>query len=269
MKILQTNKNISNIIIASIVLAMILLQFIGMQIDTTTYPNRVYIDGGSRLLGGLFFITLLYRLGYSFLSHSDPLLKSLIVILPGLIIALNNFPLIAYLNDLTTITEPQSYIVPFVLEALSIGFFEEIVFRGVILMVLLERLEEEEHGIFKAVVISSILFGMIHLLNLFAGAAIWPTMQQVGYSFLMGLLWAVVYLKTKNLWLSMGLHALYNMTGSYFVTLGTVRGRYDMLTIIVTALFGVLGAIYYYRVIREVEVKETKKLYVKLEEFVI
>jgi len=58
------------------------------------------------------------------------------------------------------------------------------------------------------------------------------------------MMWAVMYLKTGNLWLIMLLHATFNFFGQVMFYLGSVEGRYDIYTIGITAGLVILVAIY-------------------------
>lgn len=197
-----------------------------------------------RIIGGIIFIILLCSYGYKWMFKFNEPYKSFLIIIPGIIVAINNFPISAYMNGRTTVIEPVYNIYLFLLESFSVGFFEEIIFRGLILVLLLEKLSEKSFGLLKAIVISSLIFGFVHLINLFDGASIGNTVLQVGYSFLIGLLFAVFYLKTKNIWLIMILHALYNFFGQVMFQIGDVTNRYDSFTVIITVVIGLLTTIY-------------------------
>ena len=86
--------------------------------------------------------------------------------------------------------------------ALATGVFEELVFRGGVF-----RLAEEWFGSWAALVISSLVFGFVHLNNEEA------TLQGVvSISIWAGILLAATYLLTRRLWLGIGLHAAWNYT---------------------------------------------------------
>ena len=197
-----------------------------------------------RIILGIIFIIMLFRMGYGkFLKFNNPY-KSLLIIIPGIIIAINNFPISAYFNGRTSLSEPIYTVFLFMIECLSVGFFEEIIFRVIILLFLLQKLPKTKKGVLLAIIISSAVFGLIHVINLFSGASLSNTLLQVGYSFLVGMMWAVMYLKTNNLWYIVLLHALYNFFGSVLFELGTVTNRYDIFTIIITSVLAILVAIY-------------------------
>ncbi len=185
---------------------------------------------------------LLIKFGYQKMLQFKISKGSLYVIIPALLIALNNFPIISFLDGRAQLTEPSYRVILFLIECLSIGFLEELIFRGILLLFLYQALSHLKYRVFITILISSLVFGLFHIANLSEGAPLSSTLLQMGYSFLMGILWATIYMKTGNLWLSMILHALYNFFGQVMFYLGTVDGRYDPITIIVTVIFATLAA---------------------------
>lgn len=99
---------------------------------------------------------------------------------------------------------PVSFMVPAMAMAISAGVLEEIIFRGVLF-----RIVEEWLGSWIALVISSAVFGLVHLMN---PAATWT--GAVFISVEAGLLLAAAYMLTRRLWLSMGFHIAWNYTQS-------------------------------------------------------
>lgn len=244
-----------------------LIMIVGISyIDFFSFSNQLVAEMISnsipRLLGGIVFIVLMGMIGYkkSF-NFNGPILKVLFVIIPGLIIAVNNFPIIAYFEGRAEITEPVYTIYIFIIECFSTGFFEEIVFRGIVLLLLLQKLPNTKKGMYLAIFISSAIFGLSHLINLFEGIGFSDILLQVGYSFLMGLMWAVVYLKTKNIWMSILLHSTYNFFGLVLFRLGYVNGRFDNVTLILTVLLAVLVSIYMLYISLKIDVDELEEFY--------
>ena len=86
------------------------------------------------------------------------------------------------------------------LMAIASGTIEEIVFRGVVF-----RLIEEWGGTWIALAISSLLFGLGHLVNPHATA-----LGAIAIVFEGGILLAGAYLLTRRLWLPIGIHAGWN-----------------------------------------------------------
>jgi hypothetical protein len=79
---------------------------------------------------------------------------------------------------------------------------EEILFRGVIF-----RWIEEFGGSWAALVVTSAIFGAVHLLNPHASI-----IAAVGIAFEAGVLLGGAYMLTRSLWLPMGIHAAWNFT---------------------------------------------------------
>ncbi|MFN3891556.1 MAG: lysostaphin resistance A-like protein [Beijerinckiaceae bacterium] len=88
--------------------------------------------------------------------------------------------------------------------AASSGFFEELIFRGVLF-----RITQEVFGSWVGVIVSSLTFGLVHLNN--EGA----TLKGVMFIAIeTGPALAACYMLTGRLWLGIGLHAAWNFTQS-------------------------------------------------------
>lgn len=99
---------------------------------------------------------------------------------------------------------PDSIMLPAIAMALSSGFLEELLFRGALF-----RIVEEWLGSWVSVVISSVTFGFVHLMN--------PEATLTGAIFISveaGLLLAAAYMLTRRLWLGIGFHISWNYTQS-------------------------------------------------------
>lgn len=97
-----------------------------------------------------------------------------------------------------------AFMIPAIAMALSSGIFEELLFRGVLF-----RSVESWFGSWAALVVSSLVFGLTHLIN--------PEATLEGALFIAveaGLLLAAAYMLTRRLWLSMGFHVAWNYTQS-------------------------------------------------------
>ena len=108
---------------------------------------------------------------------------------------------------------PWSFLLPAVAMALSSGIFEELLFRGVLFRTL-----EQVCGSWIAVVVSSLVFGFVHLVNPDA-----TVMGAVFISVEAGLLLAAAYMVTRRLWLAIGFHIGWNYTQSAIFS-GIVSG---------------------------------------------
>jgi membrane protease YdiL (CAAX protease family) len=101
-------------------------------------------------------------------------------------------------------TNPISYMLPAIAMALSAAVTEELLFRGVLF-----RIVEEWLGSWIALVVSSLVFGLVHLMN--------PAATLTGAIFISaeaGILLGAAYMLTRRLWMSMGFHFAWNYTQS-------------------------------------------------------
>jgi len=103
----------------------------------------------------------------------------------------------------------------FAIFALLVGFVEETYFRGLILRALLAR------GPWFAAIISSILFGGLHLLHLIEGQNLVATLSQAAWATALGFLFAAVALRTQSILPLIVIHGLTDFI-AFLVLNGTV-----------------------------------------------
>ena len=92
----------------------------------------------------------------------------------------------------------------FILTMLEVGFIEEILFRGYLFKIL------EKDNQKTAIIITSLTFGIGHIVNLLNGADFIPTLIQIIYSVSVGYLFVKILIKTKSLWPCIITHSLLN-----------------------------------------------------------
>jgi uncharacterized protein len=178
-------------------------------------------------------VALLYKLGWfgragytcSIKARHIPLL-----FLP-LIVALLSF------SDGIAVTDPLT-VAGFALFALLVGFTEETFFRGLMLTGLLPA------GIYRAVLVSSVLFAAPHMLNIFAG--LWDPAFAVAdtiAAFGIGVTFAALRIRTGSIWPAVGLHTLTDF--SALLALGTIEvGMQSQVSLAGTALIGIILTVY-------------------------
>lgn len=131
------------------------------------------------------------------------------------------------------VLKPAWQIVVFLLTMFLIGLAEESIFRGIIARTLLEHFGVSRGGIWKAVVVSGLLFGAGHAVNLLESEPL-GVLIQCCITAVLGMLYAAIYFRTGNLWVVVFLHtyqdaaALIN-TGLYqgMQTVGETVSSYD------------------------------------------
>ncbi len=194
-------------------------------------------------LGSVVFIFMTLYMGYRvFTPLKKPVLKSLLFGLPALAVAINNFPIIGLATGKAQITDPLGGVLIVVAYCFAIGMFEEFAFRGLFYLMILDGRRKSTKQIFWTTAASCAVFGLVHLANLAVGANPGATLLQVGYSFLIGGMCAIVLLKTGSIWYCVLLHTVYDIGGTILYLGGGVR--WDAVTVTITAVLGVAVAVF-------------------------
>lgn len=211
-------------------------------------------------------IAVIFIAKYGFIKPFKSLSpKGLLLTIPALIVCINNFPIVGVITGNVVIKESGVTLLLYALYCLSIGLFEETVFRGIVFPLCYQKLKDKKLGLFFAVALSSAMFGATHLVNALAGMNIGLCLLQVGYSFLIGALCAVAVVITKNLFVAIFLHAVYDIGGMLLNRvgdLGIATGfQWDTLTVVITAVLGTICAIWTIMLLLKANEIETQKLF--------
>ena len=167
--------------------------------------------------------------------------KALLWSIPCFAVAIVNFPFSAMIRGAATVTRVDLLWL-FLLKCASIALLEELFFRALVVPLAKSRIGGR-YATLWAVLLSAAVFGLMHIINLFFGAGIGATLLQVGYTFLIGCMLAVMLLKTGNVWLCVITHFVFDVGGMIITDLG--RGLFqDTAFRISTAVVGVLATAY-------------------------
>ena len=105
-------------------------------------------------------------------------------------------------------TSVVAYLLGTVLAFLTVGVYEELMFRGYVL----QRLSDGT-GRVASVVISSVVFAVLHGFN--PGADVLGIVNTV----FIGVILCVLYFRTRSLWMSIGFHTAWNFSLGYIYSL--------------------------------------------------
>ncbi|MBD5461133.1 MAG: CPBP family intramembrane metalloprotease [Lachnospiraceae bacterium] len=97
----------------------------------------------------------------------------------------------------------------YVVSMLGVGFIEEIIFRGFLFKALCRE------NLKRAVIISSLTFGIGHIVNLLNGAEILPTLLQVCYACAIGFLFTVIFHRSGSLMPCIITHSAVNSLSAF------------------------------------------------------
>ena len=190
-------------------------------------------------------------------------------LIPCLMIAIDNFQFGAFFNGkMQLVYRKPTDILLFGAYCLSVGLFEECLFRGVIFSLFACVFPQNKKGFLWTYVVSSVVFGAVHIFNGFTAGAL----LQAGYSILTGGLFAFCLIKTKNILCCAFVHGLYNFCGLLFgkfnpsqCVVGLGSGVvFDSATVITMTIISVLiGLFVLYKVFTYSD-EERTDLYQKL-----
>ena len=172
------------------------------------YNNLMLVNVISQLIS-LAIICLIYKKDNSSYPIVKEKIKKNIFIYGGLLILVTGIisgylmELINYINpsfssgfeSVSKAMDSSNFIIVFVSTCILAPILEEIIFRGLVLNNLLSK-----RSILYSIVLSSLLFGLIHM-----------NMLQGVNAFILGLSLAVVYIKTRNIYICMLGHFLNNL----------------------------------------------------------
>ena len=99
----------------------------------------------------------------------------------------------------------------YILSMFCVGFIEEVIFRGFLFKALcIENLK-------RAILISSITFGVGHVVNLLNGAEVFLTVLQMCYATAIGFLFTIIFYKGKSLFPCIIVHSIFNALSVFAV----------------------------------------------------
>ena len=122
------------------------------------------------------------------------------------------------------VLQPAARICTFLVSMAMVGVAEEFLFRGVVAETLLEHFGTSRTGVWKACLLSGVLFGAAHLTNIL-GSAVFGVLMQCVFAASLGTLFAAVYFRTGNIWVTVFLH------GAMDITSMLIGGLYGTTTV--------------------------------------
>lgn len=102
----------------------------------------------------------------------------------------------------------------FTLKMLCVGFLEELIFRGFLFRAM------EKDGVKWAVLVSSLTFGLGHIVNLWGGSqmGLAENLVQIICAMAVGFLYVVIFIRGGSLWPCILSHGVFNATSAFAKT---------------------------------------------------
>lgn len=233
-------KHIKVEIIISLAFAIIMIIISNLFSKNTNIKNNNIIIFISNIIMYIGCCGFIFTLNYIIdTSKSKLTVRKIATCLPFILVALNNFPFISLIKGEIVLNINLSELILFILMCTLISCFEEIVFRKIIFTYILRKSNNPVYSI----LISSLIFALLHLANLISGSSILQTILQIGYSFLVGAMLCVTLLISNSILLCIIIHTIYNILGlsiNYFATDYSL----DIETIILTIIISVFALIW-------------------------
>lgn len=114
-----------------------------------------------------------------------------------------------------------------------VGFVEELIFRGFLFRAMLK-----DGNVKMAIVISSVTFGMGHIVNLLTGHALAETLVQIVFAVAIGFIFTMVYYKCGSLLPLILAHSIIDVFSVFAVDSATVHWLYIGVTLLTAVLYG-------------------------------
>ncbi|RDU23355.1 CPBP family intramembrane glutamic endopeptidase [Anaerosacchariphilus polymeriproducens] len=206
-------------ILFSLIIIFIFFVFTEIQLDrfltrftdaqSASYISGIFLQGFSSIV----FVILLKYLGWISISgFTKPKeWKQLWLCWPLILLCI--YVIWEFLKSSSKIdTSKPLIILLYLLVFLSTGFYEEILFRGLIMTLLIQKWGSTKKGIYLSVILSSLLFGTSHIINFMTGRALLlPTITQILYAIAFGVFFASCILRNHSIWPAILLHALFDI----------------------------------------------------------
>lgn len=196
------------------------LIFIYTLLGTLTYPThflfpesevgQLYGDALSKFIVFLCFLLILWRFGWLKASRINRWGNILTWVI-GIIILTYKIPLqlYAFTGDMAIKLPTSPLTMANLVYSLQTGLVEETIFRALVLVAMISAWGETKKGQIKAIVLSSVFFGLMHMFNIIVRPFGVVLFQAIIVS-LPGILYAVFVLTQKSLWPVIVLHWLTN-----------------------------------------------------------
>ena len=194
--------------IALIVLYILVNSYCIQNFGITDYRSAFI----NTLFSGVLAVLMIHlkRVSYYGLTKVTDL-KSYLYFLPLLVIITVN------LWGGIRINNTPSEIVFHIITMINVGFIEEIIFRGFLFKMM------AKDNVKSAIIVSSVTFGIGHIVNLLNGAEFLPTLLQIGYAISIGYLFVIIFYKSKSLIPCIITHALFNSLSIFNAESESVR----------------------------------------------
>lgn len=146
-------------------------------------------------------------------------------------------------NIWTGLSAGLGVVINLILYSTVVGITEEFLCRGFLQNKFLKKFGKSSKGVYISIIASSLVFGMMHIVNLVSGQTLMETILQIIQTTSIGLLFGAIYYRTGNIWSVVLLHSFYD----FAILLGDSTNYVECVTLLdpslQNALFGFFTSI--------------------------
>lgn len=180
-----------------------------LYLAISKYPQGSLVISEAILATMVLVVMLLFKNSYVFTQKNEPIKTGLfygLFYIIGIVLFTLMYGVLlgGFSNGLALINV--------LIGALLVGVCEEFLCRGWLLNEFLERFGHTKKGAWYAIIISGLIFGLIHLGNFFNGQNLVSTITQILNASATGFAFGLIYYKTKNIWSVIILHGLWDFS---------------------------------------------------------
>ena len=139
----------------------------------------------------------------------------------------------------------------YVLCMICVGFLEEMIFRGLLFKAMIKD------GVKSAIIVSSVTFGIGHIVNLVngSGAELLENILQVLYAVAAGFMFVMIFYKTKSMIVCIAMHSIFNSL-SAFANEAVITDQRSIISALFLIIVSGAYALYIALKVKDVEVKQ-------------
>lgn len=153
-------------------------------------------------------VMLLSNNSYVFTTKKEKFFKSLIPGIPILV-----FSIIVLIFNIIELESFNFFnTIGVLLYCIAVGLAEEFLCRGWLQNEFIERYSKTRKQVVISIILSSLIFGFMHISNVNYGQTIFDTFLQIAQATASGFLLGSIYFRTKNIWSVVFLHAFYDFS---------------------------------------------------------
>lgn len=206
----------------------------------SSYPQGTLVLSEAVLAALVLIVMLLFKNSYVFTQPREKFSKGLFY---GLFYIIGSIIFVLMFGVMASFKFNPFVILNLIIGCFLIGVAEEFLCRGWLLNEFLERYGDSKKGVWYSIIISGIIFGLIHLGNIYTiGQDIPTTISQALSAAGTGIFLGLIYYKTKNIWSVIFLHGFWDFS-LYLSKISPVQSTVELFTTlsVVSLVFTILS----------------------------